>query len=155
MAVAEQEKQFSGNPLPRMSDVIMMIQRLTVTVMGEVENWPRQEQRKNQDPIAGVNFTVVPNRVTHSVISSSGWTTLALVEADLLKVAEKDSVEEDQEWIEMPEGEGEEEDVGVGSPVNHHPAIQGERGNVEIVAKKVQLSRLPFIFLILSYLSQI
>jgi hypothetical protein len=75
--------------------------------------------------------------------------TTALVEADLLKALEKDSVEEDQIEMEVPEGE----DVVVGSLVSHHPVMQGERGNAEIAAKKVIPSKI--IFLSPSYCSEI
>ena len=142
--MAEEEEQFSGNHLHERSDVIAAIQRHTVTVMEEVVNWLLHEQHKSRGPIADANFTVVLNRVSHSVISSNGWMTTALVEADLLKALEKDSVEEDR--IEMRVLEG--EDVVVGTLVIHHLVMQGERENAEIAAKKVIPPRIIFFILL-------
>lgn len=109
-----------------------MIRKLTVTVMEGVVNWPRQEQPKNQDQIVGVNFIVVPNRVRHSAISSSGWMTPAQAEADLLKTPEEDRIK-----TRVLEGEGEEEDAVVESLVIRHPLPKEERGNAETAVKKV------------------
>lgn len=134
----EQEKQFSDNRLPEVSNAIAVMQKFTVTAMEGVVNWPRQEQPKNQGQIVDVNFIVAPNRVRHSVISSSGWMTPAPVEADLLKAPEKDSVEEDQIEIRVLEGEGEEEDAVAGSLVSRLPRMKEERGNAEIAVKKVE-----------------
>jgi hypothetical protein len=132
MVVVGQEKQFSVSRLPGMSDVITKIRRLTVTVTEGVVNWPRQEQPKNQDQIVGVNFIVVPNRVRHSAISSSGWMTPALAEADLLKTPEEDRIK-----TRVLEEEDEEEDAVVGSLVIRHPLPKEERGNAETAVKKV------------------
>ncbi len=61
--------------------------------------------------------------------SSGVMKRVLVVQADLRKTRERDSVEEDPEGVEGGEA---------GEELNHPAMNQGKRGNVEIAAKKVK-----------------